>query len=77
MMATAAVAETCGWVVKLYTPDIIVLLWLLYPYRIVTLGSYIGIAKDSSILDVTPLLLVNTRSYRRFEGKWCCLILKR
>jgi hypothetical protein len=27
--------------------------------------------------DVTPPLLVNTHNYRRFEGKLCCLILKR
>ena len=37
MMATVALAETCSD--KLYTLDNIVLLWLLYPYRIITLGS--------------------------------------
>ena len=38
-MATPAMAETCVDVDKLYTPDNIVVLRLLYPYIIITLGS--------------------------------------
>jgi len=39
-MAKAAMAETLVDVDKLYTSDNIVVLRLLYPYRIITLASY-------------------------------------
>jgi len=39
MIATAALAKQVVDVDKLYTPENIVVLWLLYPSRIITLGS--------------------------------------